>query len=334
MTRICIAGMHRSGTSLIAGALGLAGVDLGPEDDLMPAKDDNPKGFFENLEVVQVNDDLLAQLGGSWQDPPLQRDGWHLRDDIQVYRRRIRALVEQHFGAAEHVAWKDPRISLLLPVWVPDAGIGEVVLVLRDPREVVQSVMARSNLDEFQAARLWTRYTVSLLHAWPRPTIVEYERFLDDPVTGLQDLCDRLSLPPPQPESHKKIRDLADPSLRHHVSAPVAEGPDMHQAIRLLVLLRHDQELARVEAQQLRDEWLRIAEDEPPEVQRLQITLSVLRERIQLKDEQLLVLEQTVDELQDRVPPAAPEPSGLKQRLPSMLKHAAHKVAALPRGGG
>lgn len=333
MTQICVAGMHRSGTSLVAGALQLAGVDLGPEDQLMPPKGDNPKGFFENLDVVQVNDDLLAQLGGSWQDPALVTDGWHLREDIQPFRERIRELVDQQFSDSEHVAWKDPRISLLLPVWVPDAGVGEVVLVLRDPREVSRSVMTRSKLDEFQAARLWTRYTVSLLRSWPRPVIVEYESFLDDPVAALHDLCERLSLPAPDSGSHQAIRELADPSLRHHASQRVPLTPDMHEAVRLLVLLRHDPDLARVEAQQLYDQWMQSATDERPEAVHLRNTVSVLRERMHLKDEQLLVLERTVDELRDRVPPAGQGQTGVRHRVTSLLRRATDRLVALPRAG-
>lgn len=333
MTRICIAGMHRSGTSLVAGALQLAGVDLGPEEQLMPAKGDNPKGFFENLDVVQVNDDLLAQLGGSWQDPALVPDGWHLREDVQVYRERIRELVDQQFSGAEHVAWKDPRISLLLPAWVPDAGVGKVVLVLRDPREVARSVMARSKLDELQAARLWTRYTAALLRSWPQPVIVEYESFLKDPGTVLHDLCARMSLPPPQPDALRAVRELADPSLRHHTSKKIAQGGDMHEAVRLLALLRHDPDLARVEAQHLHDQWMAGAAEQDPQTLRLANSVSVLRERIQLKDEQLAVLEKIVDDLRDRVPPASSGLAGFLRQVSPAFRQAASRLAALRRGG-
>lgn len=333
MTRICVAGMHRSGTSLIAGALQLAGVDLGPEEQLMSPKGDNPKGFFENLDVVQVNDDLLAQLGGSWQDPAPVADGWHLWEDVQIYRQRIRELVEQQFGDAEHAAWKDPRISLLLPVWVPDAGVGEVVLVLRDPRQVVRSVTARSKLDEFQAARLWTRYTASLLRSWPRPVIVEYDSFLDEPVTGLQELCARLALPPPGPDALRAVRDLADPALRHDSSYNVAQTGDMHEALRLLTLVRHDHELARVEAEELYEQWMASAADDQPETRRLRTTLSVLRERIELKDEQLSVLEQTVDDLRDRVPPADHAHARVFQDVRPALRQVVRRVSRLSRGG-
>ena len=43
---LIITGMHRSGTSALAGMFAKAGAMLG--DDLMPAAEDNPLGFWEN----------------------------------------------------------------------------------------------------------------------------------------------------------------------------------------------------------------------------------------------------------------------------------------------
>ena len=57
---VAILGMHRSGTSAVAGFLAKAGFFAGEEDDLLPAAEDNPKGFFERADVNALNDDLLA----------------------------------------------------------------------------------------------------------------------------------------------------------------------------------------------------------------------------------------------------------------------------------
>ncbi len=45
MTIICVAGMHRSGTSMVARMLNLCGVHLGEQKELLPAASDNPEGF-------------------------------------------------------------------------------------------------------------------------------------------------------------------------------------------------------------------------------------------------------------------------------------------------
>ena len=44
--------MHRSGTSLVTKCFEVFGYGLG--ETLMAASDDNPKGFFEDLDVVVV----------------------------------------------------------------------------------------------------------------------------------------------------------------------------------------------------------------------------------------------------------------------------------------
>ena len=66
----CITGVHGSGTSMVTRLLRSCGLDLGPESDLMPPAPDNPDGFWENLSFVEMNDELLNELGGAWDLPP------------------------------------------------------------------------------------------------------------------------------------------------------------------------------------------------------------------------------------------------------------------------
>lgn len=54
--------MHRSGTSAIARGLTTLGVELG--DNLMPAaQSNNERGFWEDQEIVDINTDVLDELG-------------------------------------------------------------------------------------------------------------------------------------------------------------------------------------------------------------------------------------------------------------------------------
>jgi len=50
-------GMHRSGTSLITGILAHLGFNLGK--NLLDATVDNAKGYFERLDIVMLNDNLM-----------------------------------------------------------------------------------------------------------------------------------------------------------------------------------------------------------------------------------------------------------------------------------
>src|SRR5262249_21790216 len=60
-TRNClILGSGRSGTSMLAGMLRLAGYYMG--EHLVPADPSNPKGYFEDDEVNAINEELLSPV--------------------------------------------------------------------------------------------------------------------------------------------------------------------------------------------------------------------------------------------------------------------------------
>src|SRR5690606_8643191 len=59
---LVIAGMHRSGTSMASEVLHASGVNLG--ERLMPAKEgNNSRGFFENLDFVELHERILQSQG-------------------------------------------------------------------------------------------------------------------------------------------------------------------------------------------------------------------------------------------------------------------------------
>ena len=57
---VCIAGMHRSGTSMVARLVNLLGVDLGPEGEQPRPAPDNVAGFWEDPRFVALSDEALA----------------------------------------------------------------------------------------------------------------------------------------------------------------------------------------------------------------------------------------------------------------------------------
>ena len=61
-----ILGMHRSGTSLAAALLRCMGIKAGQTEMLLPAADDNPRGFWERRDVMQLNDEILSACNAAW----------------------------------------------------------------------------------------------------------------------------------------------------------------------------------------------------------------------------------------------------------------------------
>ena len=95
---VCVTGMHRSGTSFIAGALGFLGVALGAPERMLRPGPDNPKGYFEIQAITQLDDELLAHLGGAWDQPPVLDPGWEHAPDLGPFRERAAGILVETFG--------------------------------------------------------------------------------------------------------------------------------------------------------------------------------------------------------------------------------------------
>ena len=111
---VIVLGMHRSGTSLLAGICNFLGADLGAE--LIPAAEDNPRGFWENREVVEFHDEVLKKLNRNWDSVlPVPKDWWQSADFV-AEENRLSGLLDRLFSTDEIWAVKDPRLCLLLPL--------------------------------------------------------------------------------------------------------------------------------------------------------------------------------------------------------------------------
>jgi hypothetical protein len=190
MTRpLAILGMHRSGTSLVASLVQALGVDLGPDEELLPAHPvDNPVGYFERHDVSVLNERILEAMDGTWWRPPDLGRGWHESPDLIEARTDARAIVDRFKKG--RWAIKDPRLSLTLPLWDAVAGPMESIVCVRDPAEVVASLMRRdqdvyngvlATLDDRPDwGRAWITYTRSALanSAKTRRIVIDHGRLL------------------------------------------------------------------------------------------------------------------------------------------------------------
>jgi hypothetical protein len=221
---VCVTGMHRSGTSFIAGALRFLGVSLGDPARLLKPGPDNPLGYFEVAALVQLDDEVLAHLGGAWDQPPVLDPGWEHDAGLDPFRARAAGILDDTFGPAAArpgvIAWKDPRLSVLLPFWRTVTPVATTVVVVRDPVEVVESLAARRYaVDAAQAASLWLRYVFSAVANDPGRLLVRHTDIFDDLAGTISRLTAHLGLPEPGPETEDSVRAQLDPGLRHHDAA-------------------------------------------------------------------------------------------------------------------
>jgi hypothetical protein len=176
VSALIIAGFHRSGTSLLTQVLDKAGLFIG--DDLLDANPHNPKGHFEDVEVIRLHDRLLAAGGRTWQVtegfiPHIPRHHWAAFEAFVTSRNR------------DHRLWgfKDPRVCHFLSLWkhlVPDA---KIVMVFRHPASCVHSLERRHAwnllsgrgptsrhwrfwMEPDHAARMWIAANKALIRAY------------------------------------------------------------------------------------------------------------------------------------------------------------------------
>ena len=98
----------------------MLGVSFGTPESLMPPGSDNPRGYWENRAVKELDDELLALLGGTWDVPPVLAQGWELDVALDPFRTQAAMILERDLELAavpSLVGWKEPRLSLLLPFW-------------------------------------------------------------------------------------------------------------------------------------------------------------------------------------------------------------------------
>lgn len=222
---LIILGMHRSGTSATARLCNLLGADLGP--DIMPAAPDNPRGFWEPLRIVEVHDELLRQLGTSWDDPAPLPDGWQRSEHAFAAAGRLRQLLLESFGNSRLWAVKDPRLCRLLPLWLPlldELGVKtRCLLVSRPPAHSIASLVQRNGFHPSKSALLWLRYVTSAVGATRgRPRcIVSYEGLLADWRATMCAVEQRLDLvwPTPPDQAEEQVRAYLDPGVAHHRDA-------------------------------------------------------------------------------------------------------------------
>ncbi len=240
---VLVVGMHRSGTSAVAGALGALGCLVpGPEDRLTGPG--NPE-HHESRTLTIFDEELLAELGGTWDGPPLLRPHW-AHSAIVVAGTRAREALLTAFPVAARTAWKDPRLCLLLPFWrrLLDGPVA-AVLVWRPPLAVARSLQQRDDMHLASGLALWERYNRSALEGLRGlpVTVVEYDAVVSDPGGFAEDTTawiEELGFPPSSiPSDTAAAATVIEKGLRHQRSEGGAREPFLTpEQERLAELLR------------------------------------------------------------------------------------------------
>jgi len=214
--------MHRSGTSALARGLQMLGVYLG--NDFLDIRPDNPTGYWEDKNIYDLNERLLAALGLKWEEVALIDDTlWH-RPEVEVLLAEAVEYLRSQF--VSHALWgfKDPRTIRLLPFWqsaLRRLDVDECYLVvIRNPRSVALSLLKRHGMDEITAHFLWLVYMVPYLSEIAgKPFIVaDYDMVMADPRQQIERIARGLKIPLNESVTAAIERfadDFLNPNLRH-----------------------------------------------------------------------------------------------------------------------
>ena len=218
---VLIGGMHRSGTSLLARMLNQLGMYLGPEEKMMPAAKDNPEGFWENLDFVKLNNQLLEHFAGAWDLVPELPEKWFDLAELQPLFEQAQNIIQQ-FSGHDFWGWKDPRNSITWPFWQKLLPEARFILMVRHPLEVARSLHKRNFFSLANGLHLWKKYNAHWVTAGATGQflVVHYEALLSRPVAEIERIARWLEMTFSE-EMLKTVSSVVKNDLRHQRSTQI-----------------------------------------------------------------------------------------------------------------
>ncbi len=215
----------------MGGVLQRLGVDFG--ENLMPAIEGvNDKGFYENIELVDLHEKILDQLGYRWFDVRALPVKWWTFSSLTVFKNALVELVKRDFGGSKLWGLKDPRMCRLLPLWISifdqinsDARF---VHIYRHPNEVAKSLVRRDGLDVNVAYIAWLWHVLEaerLTRSYSR-VFVSYQSLIEDWRKVAESISVKLQIEWPfnSPSAKQEIDEFIDADMRHNKTEAINDS--------------------------------------------------------------------------------------------------------------
>ena len=157
---VVVLGMHRSGTSALAGVLNILGCD--EPATLMVPNNSNEKGYFESDKLYQLHKMLLTSAATTWDDwLPIQSD-WFNSLRAEEFREKAVKTMREEFGDSRLFVIKDPRICRFVPFLehvLSDLSVQpRYIHTHRNPLEVEASLCERDLMPSGLGLLIWLRH--------------------------------------------------------------------------------------------------------------------------------------------------------------------------------
>jgi hypothetical protein len=208
--KVIVTGMHRSGTSMMAGLLMKCGLYLG--NNLIGILHDNPKGHFEDRNFMRINAEIFEANAGRWGMPPKK---------IEIVPPKLINQMRAFVGMwpkDRPVGWKDPRACLTVQIWrgLIEPESLKVVHIKRPAMEIAHSLKKRNKFRIQKSLDLTKFYLDRFYKNVDGIPYIEtsYHDYFNDWRSTLGSVCEFIGLR--IPKDIKPITDFIEPKLWHH----------------------------------------------------------------------------------------------------------------------
>jgi hypothetical protein len=215
---VCVLSLSRSGSSLVARVLQEAlGVDFGDPIDHLPPNRFNPDGYFENLKIVDLNDEILQAAGGSVLLPP-HREFFAESERYSVYTNRLSSVLGWLGQGRALFGIKDPRLALTFPLYRKAWPTLVPIIAFRNPLSAASSIAEQTGLAFTAALDLWYEYYYRiLLYTTGLPRyVLSFERLMEAPAEVALGLARHLGVERSPEEIGARVEGIVDPRKVHH----------------------------------------------------------------------------------------------------------------------
>jgi len=183
----------------------------------------NEKGFWEDLDLVAINIELLEVLDQSWSSIGRISNQAFLQNSIDDLKIRAIRMLNEKTSRSALFGFKDPRTVKLLPFWkdVFDYLSLDVsyIIALRNPLGVAESLRTRDGFDYVRSFYLWLEHIVLSMQESKgfKNVVVDYDLLLEQPIFEIERIAKALSLSVSQ--DNERLDEFSkvflDKKLRH-----------------------------------------------------------------------------------------------------------------------
>lgn len=195
---ILITGVPRSGTSLTAGCLNQCGAWVGRT---VGANQDNPKGFFENMQIREkvVKGYLQSygydKMGQDLPLPPIQssispQDNNH----APLIRKQVEEILKSEGYRGEQWLFKDAKLALIWSAWAAAFPNSKWVLVRRNKNDIAESCKKTGFMRAFNTKAEWLLWVAEYEERFDalKRNCRFYELWFEDLVEGKLDYLEEM----------------------------------------------------------------------------------------------------------------------------------------------